>query len=174
MNQPNQQNKPPPTSTLAVVSLVFSFLCMPIGVVLAIIALVRISKSNGMLSGKTIAIVALAFSVMWVPITGILAAITIPNFVRFQCRSMQSEAKTNLKALYVAEEGYRGEFNRYGSLDEVGFTARGANIRYRYELVEQGEGRFLARAIGIKGRVQGEEWFIDHENQLRIENNACR
>ena len=48
-----------------------------------------------------------------VAIIGILAAIAIPNFVKFQCRSKQSEAKTNLKALYVAEEAYRGEYDLY-------------------------------------------------------------
>ena len=43
----------------------------------------------------------------------ILAAIAIPNFVKFQCRSKQSEAKTNLKALYVAYQGYHSEYDLY-------------------------------------------------------------
>ena len=48
-----------------------------------------------------------------VAIIGILAAIAIPNFVKFQCRSKQSEAKGNLKAIYVAEESYRAERDHY-------------------------------------------------------------
>jgi type IV pilus assembly protein PilA len=50
-----------------------------------------------------------------VAIIGILAAIAIPNFVKFQCRSKQSEAKGNMKALYVAQESYRAEFDTYVS-----------------------------------------------------------
>ena len=34
-----------------------------------------------------------------VAIIGILAAIAVPNFIRFQARSKQAEAKANLKAL---------------------------------------------------------------------------
>ena len=34
-----------------------------------------------------------------VAIIGILAAIAIPNFIKFQAKSKQSEAKTNLKAI---------------------------------------------------------------------------
>ncbi len=39
-----------------------------------------------------------------VAIIGILAAIAIPNFVRFQAKSKQSEAKANLKAIFVAKK----------------------------------------------------------------------
>jgi len=37
-----------------------------------------------------------------VAIIGILAAIAIPNFMRFQARARQSEAKANLKAIFTA------------------------------------------------------------------------
>src|SRR5437867_6411027 len=37
-----------------------------------------------------------------VAIIGILAAIAIPNFVKFQAKAKQSEAKSNLKAFYTA------------------------------------------------------------------------
>ena len=39
-----------------------------------------------------------------IAIIGILAAIAIPNFVKFQCRSKQSEARSSLKAIYTAEK----------------------------------------------------------------------
>jgi type IV pilus assembly protein PilA len=44
-----------------------------------------------------------------VAIIGILAAIAIPNFVRFQARSKSSEAKTNLKAIFVAKKSAAAE-----------------------------------------------------------------
>ena len=39
-----------------------------------------------------------------VAIIGILAAIAIPNFIKFQARSKQGEAKSNLKSLFTTEE----------------------------------------------------------------------
>ena len=44
-----------------------------------------------------------------VAIIGILAAIAIPNFLRFQAKSKQSEAKTNLGGIFTAEIAYFGE-----------------------------------------------------------------
>ena len=67
-----------------------------------------------------------------VAIIGILAAIAIPNFIRFQARSKQSEAKTNLKALFTAQKSFFGEKDRYetqGSI--IGFSPEASN-RYFY------------------------------------------
>ena len=50
-----------------------------------------------------------------VAIIGILAAIAIPNFLKFQCKSKQSEAKTNLSGIFTAEKSFFGEYNTYGS-----------------------------------------------------------
>ncbi len=50
-----------------------------------------------------------------VAIIGILAAIAIPNFLKFQCKSKQSEAKTNLSGVFTAEKAFFGEYNTYGS-----------------------------------------------------------
>jgi len=49
-----------------------------------------------------------------VAIIGILAAIAIPNFLRFQAKSKQSEAKTNLGAIGTTAEAYRAERDSYG------------------------------------------------------------
>ena len=61
-----------------------------------------------------------------VAIIGILAAIAIPNFLRYQAKSRQSEARTNLGGVFVAETAYFGEQSRYGSFGEVGFALAGA------------------------------------------------
>jgi type IV pilus assembly protein PilA len=42
-----------------------------------------------------------------VAIIGILAAIAIPNFLRYQLRSKASEKKTNVEAIFKAEEALR-------------------------------------------------------------------
>jgi type IV pilus assembly protein PilA len=68
-----------------------------------------------------------------VAIIGILAAIAIPNFLKFQAKSKQSEAKTNLKAIYTAETGYYGENNTYNSFDKVNWSPVGT-ARYTYDL----------------------------------------
>jgi type IV pilus assembly protein PilA len=57
-----------------------------------------------------------------VAIIGILAAIAIPNFLRFQAKSKQSEAKELLSTVYTAEEAHFAEANTYGTLSDVGFT----------------------------------------------------
>jgi type IV pilus assembly protein PilA len=68
-----------------------------------------------------------------VAIIGILAAIAIPNFLKFQAKSKQSEAKTNLKAIYTAQTGYYGENNTYNTFDKVNWAPVGT-ARYTYSL----------------------------------------
>lgn len=48
-----------------------------------------------------------------VAIIGILAAVAIPNFLQYQLKSKESEAKVNLAAIAVAQEGYFSEFDVY-------------------------------------------------------------
>jgi type IV pilus assembly protein PilA len=69
-----------------------------------------------------------------VAIIGILAAIAIPNFIRFQARSKQGEAKSNLKSMFTAERSFYQEKDRYsGQVDEIGFAPERGN-RYIYRL----------------------------------------
>jgi type IV pilus assembly protein PilA len=70
-----------------------------------------------------------------VAIIGILAAIAIPNFLKFQAKSKQSEAKTNLKAIYTAETSYYGENNCYNSFADINWQPVGA-ARYTYDLAD--------------------------------------
>ncbi len=73
-----------------------------------------------------------------VAIIGILAAIAIPNFVKFQARSKQSEAKANLKAAFTAEKAYAQEKDNYSTqINLVGFLPE-RNNRYAYFLTNTG------------------------------------
>ena len=67
-----------------------------------------------------------------VAIIGILAAIAIPNFIKFQARSKQGEAKSNLKSLFTAQRSYFQEKDRYlNTIGDIGFGPERAN-RYAY------------------------------------------
>jgi type IV pilus assembly protein PilA len=50
-----------------------------------------------------------------VAIIALLAAIAIPNFLKFQCKSKQSEVKAGLGAWYVSEKTFLAEHNTYGT-----------------------------------------------------------
>ncbi|HEY4716251.1 MAG TPA: prepilin-type N-terminal cleavage/methylation domain-containing protein [bacterium] len=78
-----------------------------------------------------------------VAIIGILAAIAIPNFMKFQARSRQSEARTNLKSLFTAELSYWAQYGSLGggNVCIVGYAPERGN-RYAY-------------MIGLTGIAQG-------------------
>jgi len=58
-----------------------------------------------------------------VAIIGILAAIAIPNFLRFQAKSKQSEARELLSSIYTAEVAYYAENNVFSDFATIGYTA---------------------------------------------------
>ncbi|MFL5407170.1 MAG: prepilin-type N-terminal cleavage/methylation domain-containing protein, partial [Myxococcales bacterium] len=67
-----------------------------------------------------------------VAIIGILAAIAIPNFVKFQARSKQSEAKANLKAMFTAQKAFSAEKDKFSAkVGEIGFSPE-RNNRFSY------------------------------------------
>ncbi|MBE0607233.1 MAG: prepilin-type N-terminal cleavage/methylation domain-containing protein [Deltaproteobacteria bacterium] len=69
-----------------------------------------------------------------VAIIGILAAIAIPNFLRFQAKSKQSEAKTNLGGIFTAETSWFAENNVFADLDQISWAPVGSSVRYKYTL----------------------------------------
>ena len=120
-----------------------------------------------------------------VAIIGILAAIAVPNFVKFQCRSKQSEAKTNLKGIYVAEESYRAENDTYVgvSINTSGvatavsgvklYTPKGKIFRYSYATGTPTATTFTATATGAVDPVTGDVWTINQDNSLNVGTNQC-
>jgi type IV pilus assembly protein PilA len=69
-----------------------------------------------------------------VAVIGVLAALAVPNYIRFQARSKQSEAKGTLKAAFTTERAYYQEHSTYSSCTKkLGFAPERGN-RYRYTL----------------------------------------
>jgi type IV pilus assembly protein PilA len=58
-----------------------------------------------------------------VAIIGILAAIAIPNFLQYQLKSRQSEAKTNLMAIKTSEVAFQAERGCYAGIGPEGVIA---------------------------------------------------
>jgi type II secretory pathway pseudopilin PulG len=72
-----------------------------------------------------------------VPMMGVMAAIAIPNFLKFEARSKQSEVKANLKAAYTAQKSFMAEQDRWGrSFEEIGFAPEKGR-RYTYCMGKQ-------------------------------------
>lgn len=119
-----------------------------------------------------------------VAIIGILAAIAIPNFLSYQCKSKQAEAKTNLGAIANSMETYMAEYNTYATeakeaawaadknseLPEIGWQSKG-NTKYEY-LVEGGtpvNGQNTTFVAEAKGTISGgsDVWRIDNNKNLK-------
>jgi type IV pilus assembly protein PilA len=66
-----------------------------------------------------------------VAIIGILAAIAIPNFLRFQAKSKQSEAKTNLGGIFTAQIAFFGDNNFFGNFQQIAWAPTGT-ARYSF------------------------------------------
>lgn len=98
-----------------------------------------------------------------------------PSYARMPCRSEQNEAKGNLKALYVANESYRAEFDRYiYDFDAMGYAPRaGTHLRYRYVVTDATDTTFRAWAFRVDG-VHDDVWTITQQNDLQNVVNGCQ
>ena len=103
-----------------------------------------------------------------VAIIGILAAIAIPNFIKFQCRAKQSEAKVGLKLITAGEETYRAEFDGYADGSDAGIGGTiiqsvimaGPTRRYAFTVVTPTSVTYLSTAQGGSELV-GDLWVGD-------------
>ncbi|WP_028323672.1 type IV pilin protein [Desulfatirhabdium butyrativorans] len=115
-----------------------------------------------------------------VAIIGILAAIAIPNFMNYQCKAKQSEAKSNLGNIRTAEEAYYAEKDSYGAtLGDIGFSVKGTDKQsYSYGLAASGTGTtaaFTATAGATAGgKLVGDVWTINQEGALTNTTNKCQ
>ncbi len=77
-----------------------------------------------------------------VAIIGILAAIAIPNFLSYQARARQAEARTNLGGAYVAESAFFANAGQFDNFTAVGFQLGNTSnstcppCRYTYRVAD--------------------------------------
>lgn len=103
-----------------------------------------------------------------VAIIGILAAIAIPNFGKFQCKSKQTEAKSSLKLIQVAEEAYRAENDTYVAATAADFNIISVifsgKLRYTYSVAGQTPKiSVVATALGGP-EMLNDKWKIEITN----------
>lgn len=109
-----------------------------------------------------------------VAIVGILAAIAIPNFLNYQAKSQQAEAKANLGAIFTNMVAYAAENPNVGAaslytgatMANIGFATSGT-ARYSYTIPTATSVGFSALATGGAGRVNGDRWRIGETKFLR-------
>lgn len=102
-----------------------------------------------------------------VAIIGILAAIAVPNYQRFQAKSKQSEAKSNLSAIYSANKAFQSEWQVYTSVFiDMGFAPEGM---LRYEIgIDAAPPAYPANYLGPNGANRVASTYCPGEG-----NNAC-
>ena len=132
-----------------------------------------------------------------VAIIGILAAIAIPNFLKFQARTRQSEAKANLKAIFTSMKAHYAEKTAYNDCSAAfcGWTMEaGSDPKYRYEDGTNNLGKSatcttlaaggVATAPGVtpqaftataEGNIDSDDscdvWSINTDNELSNDSN---
>lgn len=117
--------------------------------------------------GMPVVLIVVIVAVILCFVIGCLAAIAVPNFIKFQSRAKQSEAKANLRAAYTAEMMFFTSGNKYSeSPFEVGFSPEHGN-RYLYAFSTEGE-------LGKAGAVAKEHTgvFADNGRFPEIDNDA--
>jgi len=108
-----------------------------------------------------------------VAIIGVLAAIAIPNFLNYQCRAKQSEAKSSLGAIRTQMTTYKIEHDTYNAtLGEIGFSRVG-NTRYTITIENATTSNFDAIATAV---IDGntDNWSITENTTLTNNTNACQ
>ena len=103
-----------------------------------------------------------------VVIIGILATLGYPRLQRYLVSSRQTEAKTNMMAIYSAQKIYYASNQKYAdSLNQLGVeVAAGDEALYTYSL-EADDNSFTATATGnIDDDATVDTWTIDQDKKL--------
>jgi prepilin-type N-terminal cleavage/methylation domain-containing protein len=110
-----------------------------------------------------------------VAIIGILAAIAIPNFMNYQCKAKQSEAKSSLGSIRVAQEAYFAEHDTYSTdKNAIGFATKGeGNYSIVIDPADETGFTATATATGLKGS-NDDVWTINSSGDLKNDDNACQ
>ena len=112
-----------------------------------------------------------------VAIIGILAAIAIPNFLNYQCKARQSEAKTNLGAIANLQEVYWAEKTQYApDRTTLGHEIKGGT-KYTYSVALDGSNPAFTATAESKDELRpgsgNDIWMINQNKALGNTANGC-
>jgi hypothetical protein len=137
------------TSGLAIASLVLSilglFTCITMipGIILGIVALVKIGHSAGRLKGTGMAIAGITVPVAAIPIIAMLAAILIPALVRTKETAYKMVCATNLSGLGKTMLLYAGDYE-----DKFPTSSEWCDLLIKYQNVQPEQFRCKASLEG--------------------------
>ncbi len=190
MNSP-QASASPKTSIMAILALVFAFVCGPIGLILGVIAAISVGRSKGRLKGLGLAIAAIPVSIVF---AGILSATSIPAFVNYTKKAKVSEANMNTARCVDSAMSYyqtNGAFPGSSQWTpmappsattyapnpaqwsvspwaELGFSLMDSHY-FQYQFSNDGTGNVFCRA---RGDLDGDGVQSLYERAITIENGA--
>lgn len=107
-----------------------------------------------------------------VAIIGILAAIAFPNFLNYQCKAKQSEAKFSLGIILTSQESYFAEYNTYASsLASISFSTK-SGAEYSYSVISASSSAFVAKASAVLNS-KVDVWEINSDGDLENTQSGC-
>ncbi len=109
-----------------------------------------------------------------VAIIGILAAIAIPNFLRFQARAKQSEAKQNLGAIFTSYVSYFSDSNSYPTTPTI--TVNGGAVYNCFEIADwepKGRLRYNYDCAGATAAVGAVSGILFQPKELVMQLAGC-
>lgn len=128
-------------------------------------------------SGSTVAVIVIAAVLVGISCIGILAAIAIPNFIRYQLRSKQSQVTAELTGLASAQQALAQRTGKYLAMPAIpaaepgpqkaAFTpdelAAAASIDWMVEGTTYGQYRVAVSEDGAAASLCGESNIDGHE-----------
>ena len=101
-----------------------------------------------------------------VGIIGVLVSIAGPQYAAYQRKSLQSEAKIAMSAIYSLEKSFYSEYNAYVfGMDAIGYTPEGRRRFYAHSLCWGGP--WTGTVTGFSGAI-GSNWHAAYNQPHTI------
>lgn len=165
----------PRTSGLAIVAAASSCVfCLPIGLVLGVLALVRIHKSKGRLTGRGLAVASVAVSLLLNSLTLVFMTQVYPVLMRnSECVAQQLLVARELDRIQSLQRRFQKQQHRYGTLAEIGYRPSSEGDAYGYKVIDHDAEHFVVAATAHREGMGGDRWELDETGIPRNVHSGC-